>query len=58
LNEYKDFVGNQLKENTKNNAKVAIAKYYQQKYTEMKHKNIKKHEIMSVPSVCVKWVIF
>ena len=32
MNEYKEFIANQLKENTKYNAKVAIAKYYQQKY--------------------------
>lgn len=54
--EYKEFVYNQMKENTKYNAKIAIAKYYQQKYNELKQKSVRKNAFLTTQSVCVKYV--
>lgn len=56
LYEYKEFVANQLYETTKYNSKLAVAKYYQQKYNEIKQRNLKNRTNPSVQSVCVKYV--
>lgn len=49
-------MANQLKETTRCNSKLAITKYYQQRYNELKNKALKKNETLTVQSICVKYV--